>query len=336
MKAWRAGLGADAQVRGGRGSGTARARLPRAAAAAGCHRLRLLAASPTSSASGRCCAGSHGDGYRAGAAGHAGQGPAAAVPRLDAGRCHGQGACGASPSPRPTSPRSSPTSCSCRCWHSTARAGGSATAAASTTARCAACARARPIVAVGLAFDEQQVDAVPHLDYDERLDWVLTPVGPAPVSRASSMRLLFLGDVVGRSGRQAVLEELPKLRARYKLDFVAVNGENAAGGFGITEAIFERPARRRRRRGHARQPRLRPEGGAGVHRAPAAAAAARSTIRPARPGKGAGLFKAAQRRRRAGHQRHGPDLHAGARLTRSAPSSARSRPAASSRAPTPS
>ena len=53
------------------------------------------------------------------------------------------------------------------------------------------------------------------------------------------MRLLFLGDVVGRSGRQAVLEELPRLRARYKLDFVAINGENAAGGFGITEAIHE-------------------------------------------------------------------------------------------------
>ena len=53
------------------------------------------------------------------------------------------------------------------------------------------------------------------------------------------MRLLFLGDVVGRSGRQAVIEELPKLRARFKLDFVAINGENAAGGFGITEAILE-------------------------------------------------------------------------------------------------
>jgi 5-formyltetrahydrofolate cyclo-ligase len=36
----------------------------------------------------------------------------------------------------------------------------------------------KPIVAVGLAFDEQRVDAVPHLDYDERLDWVLTPSGP--------------------------------------------------------------------------------------------------------------------------------------------------------------
>lgn len=36
----------------------------------------------------------------------------------------------------------------------------------------------KPVIAVGLAFDEQRVDAVPHADYDERLDWVLTPSGP--------------------------------------------------------------------------------------------------------------------------------------------------------------
>jgi len=52
------------------------------------------------------------------------------------------------------------------------------------------------------------------------------------------MRILFVGDVVGRSGRAAVLERLPGLIADWKLDFVAVNGENAAGGFGITEAIY--------------------------------------------------------------------------------------------------
>lgn len=52
------------------------------------------------------------------------------------------------------------------------------------------------------------------------------------------MRLLFLGDVVGKSGRAAVIERLPKLRERYALDFVVINGENAAGGFGITEAIY--------------------------------------------------------------------------------------------------
>ena len=53
------------------------------------------------------------------------------------------------------------------------------------------------------------------------------------------MRLLFLGDVVGRSGRNAVTERLPRLRERWKLDLVVINGENAAGGFGITEAIYE-------------------------------------------------------------------------------------------------
>lgn len=36
----------------------------------------------------------------------------------------------------------------------------------------------KPVVAIGLGFDEQKVDAVPHADYDERLDWVLTPSGP--------------------------------------------------------------------------------------------------------------------------------------------------------------
>lgn len=53
------------------------------------------------------------------------------------------------------------------------------------------------------------------------------------------MRLLFLGDIVGRSGRMAIVEHLPNLRERWQLDAVIINGENAAGGFGITEAIYE-------------------------------------------------------------------------------------------------
>lgn len=53
------------------------------------------------------------------------------------------------------------------------------------------------------------------------------------------MRFLFLGDIVGRSGRAAVAEHLPGLIARYALDFVVINGENAAGGFGITEKIVD-------------------------------------------------------------------------------------------------
>jgi 2',3'-cyclic-nucleotide 2'-phosphodiesterase len=47
-----------------------------------------------------------------------------------------------------------------------------------------------------------------------------------------------LGDVVGSSGRAAVYDAIPKLRARYQLDLLIVNGENAAGGFGITERIY--------------------------------------------------------------------------------------------------
>nr|HAQ92857.1 metallophosphoesterase [Afipia sp.] len=53
------------------------------------------------------------------------------------------------------------------------------------------------------------------------------------------MRILFVGDVVGRSGRVALNETLPGLIRDWKLDLVVVNGENAAGGFGITEAIYQ-------------------------------------------------------------------------------------------------
>lgn len=52
------------------------------------------------------------------------------------------------------------------------------------------------------------------------------------------MRILFIGDVVGRSGRSIVSERLPGLIRAWKLDLVLLNGENAAGGFGITEPIF--------------------------------------------------------------------------------------------------
>jgi hypothetical protein len=48
------------------------------------------------------------------------------------------------------------------------------------------------------------------------------------------MKILFLGDVMGRAGRQAVSDRLPKLRAEWKLDFVVVNGENASNGAGLT------------------------------------------------------------------------------------------------------
>ena len=53
------------------------------------------------------------------------------------------------------------------------------------------------------------------------------------------MRLLFCGDIVGRSGRDVLCEHIPRLRKELALDFVAANGENAAGGFGITEKICQ-------------------------------------------------------------------------------------------------
>src|SRR5215218_7404682 len=51
------------------------------------------------------------------------------------------------------------------------------------------------------------------------------------------MKLLFIGDVVGKLGRQTLAALLPGLRDRHAPDFVVVNGENAAGGVGITERI---------------------------------------------------------------------------------------------------
>ncbi|KIZ42325.1 MULTISPECIES: TIGR00282 family metallophosphoesterase [Rhodopseudomonas] len=52
------------------------------------------------------------------------------------------------------------------------------------------------------------------------------------------MRILFIGDVVGKTGRNAIAAHLPGAIRDWKLDCVIVNGENAAGGFGITEAIY--------------------------------------------------------------------------------------------------
>lgn len=48
------------------------------------------------------------------------------------------------------------------------------------------------------------------------------------------MKLLFLGDVMGRAGRAAIVERLPSLRVEWGLDFVVVNGENASSGAGLT------------------------------------------------------------------------------------------------------
>lgn len=53
------------------------------------------------------------------------------------------------------------------------------------------------------------------------------------------MKILFCGDVVGRSGRDAILTHIPSLKAQLSLDFIVVNGENAAHGFGISPSICQ-------------------------------------------------------------------------------------------------
>jgi 2',3'-cyclic-nucleotide 2'-phosphodiesterase len=53
------------------------------------------------------------------------------------------------------------------------------------------------------------------------------------------MRLLFVGDIVGGIGKRTLLALLPGLRERHALDFVVVNGENAAGGLGITPRVAD-------------------------------------------------------------------------------------------------
>ena len=53
------------------------------------------------------------------------------------------------------------------------------------------------------------------------------------------MRILFLGDIVGRVARNAVIAQTRQLKDKYKCDFVITNCENAAGGFGVTPDICD-------------------------------------------------------------------------------------------------
>jgi hypothetical protein len=55
----------------------------------------------------------------------------------------------------------------------------------------------------------------------------------------NNINVLFIGDIVGRPGRNAIYLKLPVLEEKYKLDFVIANGENAAGGIGLTPKIAD-------------------------------------------------------------------------------------------------
>lgn len=53
------------------------------------------------------------------------------------------------------------------------------------------------------------------------------------------MRIFFIGDIIGKPGRKIVQHFLPKFRKEKQIDFIIANGENAAGGFGLTEKIYK-------------------------------------------------------------------------------------------------
>ena len=57
--------------------------------------------------------------------------------------------------------------------------------------------------------------------------------------RHRKMKILFIGDIVGKPGRRAVRELLPEIIFQYKIDFVIANCENAAAGFGVTRDVVE-------------------------------------------------------------------------------------------------
>ena len=73
------------------------------------------------------------------------------------------------------------------------------------------------------------------------MQWLLKNVSIklAKIKARNGMKIIYLGDVVGKSGRTAVLKYLPVLRETYDFDFLILNGENAAHGFGITPRICE-------------------------------------------------------------------------------------------------
>jgi metallophosphoesterase (TIGR00282 family) len=68
--------------------------------------------------------------------------------------------------------------------------------------------------------------------------FIATSVGFAILNpKGTKMKIIYCGDVVARSGREVVLENLPRLKTEYKADVVIVNVENAAHGFGVTPGI---------------------------------------------------------------------------------------------------
>ena len=77
-------------------------------------------------------------------------------------------------------------------------------------------------IKIGLAFSFQKITSVPINQFDKKLDFIITE------KEILLMRILFLGDVVGISGCSKLMNNLKNEIQSKKIDFVIVNGENAA------------------------------------------------------------------------------------------------------------
>ena len=90
----------------------------------------------------------------------------------------------------------------------------------------------KKLLKIGIAHSCQKINRVPVNKYDKKLDIIITE------KYVLKWKFFFLGDIVGKSGRLAVIRNLKDILKKNKIDFVVVNGENAADqGVGITETI---------------------------------------------------------------------------------------------------
>ena len=106
------------------------------------------------------------------------------------------------------------------------------------------------------------------------------------MTRGEDHALLFVGDVIGKPGRQAVKRLLPKLVDEHRIDYVIVNVENIAGGFGVTPETLAELDDLPIDCYHHRQSRLGQEGGRRLASSASRACSGRRTTRRATPDRG--------------------------------------------------
>ena len=85
-------------------------------------------------------------------------------------------------------------------------------------------------ISVGYAFDGQKVSELPKDKFDIKLDYVITEK-----NLLFYMKILFIGDIVGKSAREKVKESIANLKTKYDYDVLVANAENATGGYGISK-----------------------------------------------------------------------------------------------------